>query len=580
MESFIDFVTDRRIIEYLCKKRAKEAAKRHELHHRHAISCDYEINDCKNEIYQLTPPRRQWIQLGKRRRKLNNSSRQTISSLERTRRSVLYTILKDRESNKDEPYLHRLNLFIDKVRKRITNPSFEFKSLETFPVLKKQKNDNTPDEYRPISLFKDLSDSLIIALANQYLSKLLDESFYVDSLAFRPKRNFHGEMKTTFHHDAITLIKGYLTKNYKRSIYVAECDMQKFYDTVDHDVVKEEFNKLIDRAKEKYPDTSFDAVINVFNAYLNCYNFKDNVWKNNDDKEYWKGYNVKSGVFGWVDSFKNKDIVVGVPQGGAISGLIANIVMNRVDNVIQPLLHEKNDIYIRYCDDMILLSTNYKRCKKLFGAYTKEIKKARLIPHGAKEAKFGTPDYWNTKTKKVYKWIDNNKSSGSRWIGFVGYEISRTGDVRIRKSSFKKEIRKQKRVVNDLLRLTYKKHRVSNQSMTQSYRSTLISMAVGRAALWNYKDLKNEMCWINGFKMLTDNPIVCNQIKELDRCQHRVIYHTNKMLDKQESIVGGEIPKEGNNNPKKHTEINEQKIYYGKPFSYYYHFEKNVKPKK
>ena len=110
MESFIDFVSDRQIIEYLCKKRAKEAAKRHELHHRHAISCDYEINDCKNEIYKLTPPRRQWIQLGERRRKLNNSSKQTISSLERTRRSVLYTILKDRESNKDEPYLHRLNL--------------------------------------------------------------------------------------------------------------------------------------------------------------------------------------------------------------------------------------------------------------------------------------------------------------------------------------------------------------------------------------------------------------------------------------------------------------------------------------
>ena len=94
-------------------------------------------------------------------------------------------------------------------------------------------------------MFEDLSDSIIINLANKYLSRLFDKYFYENSLAFRPKRPFQGKYTTTFHHDAIALISQYMSIMKNRRIYVAECDMQKFYDTVDHQVVKDEFVRLM-----------------------------------------------------------------------------------------------------------------------------------------------------------------------------------------------------------------------------------------------------------------------------------------------------------------------------------------------
>lgn len=273
---------------------------------------------------------------------------------------------------------------------------------------------------------------------------------------------------------------------------------------------------------------------------------------------------------------------VGVPQGGALSGLIANIVINRVDEKMVKELKPKNDLYIRYCDDMLLLSTNRKRCCKLFRVYSKEIKRTKLVPHSPVPVEYGTPKYWITKTKSVYQWVDNNRTVGSRWVGFVGYEINRAGEVRIRKSSVQKEKRKQRRVINDLFKLTYRKHRVNDDSLEYSYRGTLMSMAIGRATLWNYSSLKNEFCWVNGFRMLNDNPYVKTQVRDLDRCRNHVIHEAKEKMVRLFSEVGGSISKEGNEKSKRRTDneeqINENRItHYGLPFSYYYHYYKNIK---
>ena len=91
-----------------------------------------------------------------------------------------------------------------------------------------------------------------------------------------------------------------------------------------------------------------------------------------------------------------------MPQGGALSGLIANIVINRVDEKMVKKLKPGNDLYIRYCDDMLLLSTNRKRCGQLFRLYSKEIKRAKLVPHTPVTVEFGTSKYWDTKTKNDF----------------------------------------------------------------------------------------------------------------------------------------------------------------------------------
>ena len=585
MESFEEYVTEHRIIECVCRKRVSEANKRHEAHHRHAISLDWNIPEKKHKVYQLTPPRRQWIQLGERGRLVPSASlgKQTISTADRTYRSCLWTIERDMKMGEDKPYLKELSAFVSEVMNRIRDPHYVISTPETIPIFKKRKKE-APDEYRPICLFSDLCDAIIIILANRYLSRLFDNLFYEDSLAFRPKRVFHGKNTTTFHHEAISLVLEYLERVKKRTVYVAECDMQKFYDTVDHEIVMSEFKRLLELARKSYPEVSFDAISRIFASYLNCYTFTDNVWRKNGDRHYWAQFNIPfgKGAFGWVKDYQDRadspEAImprVGVPQGGALSGLIANIVINRVDEKIKGELKPRNDLYIRYCDDMLLMSTNRIRCGRLFRLYSKEIKRAKLIPHPATPVEFGTSKYWDTKTKSVYQWIDDDLAAGSNWIGFVGYEISRAGDVRIRKSSLKKEKRKQRKVVNNIFALTYKKHRVEDDSLEFSYRGTLMSMAVGRATLWNYKTLKNEFCWINGFRMLNDNSFVKTQIRDLDRCRNKVINKANKRLGRLLSEVGGTIPKEGNGKKRKKEE--ERRIrYYGLPFSYYYHYRKRL----
>lgn len=589
MDSFEVFVTDQMIIECVCRKRAAEAAKRHEAHHNHAISLDFEVPEVNNKVYQLTPPRKDWIKLGGRRRfmSLDEKVKQTISTADRTFKSCLLTIERDRKNGVDKPYLRELEAFIDGVKERIRNSEYSIETPKIIPIFKKRKKD-APDEYRPICLFSNLYDSVIIILANRYLSRIFDGFFYEDSLAFRPRRSFHGEMITTFHHEAIKLVTDYLKRMKRRRIYVAECDMQKFYDTVNHDIVKFEYGRLMGRVKESNPDVSFEAITRIFHSYLDSYNFADSVWEKNNNPEYWARYNIQCGkaAFGWVKEYQvlaesPRTIMprVGVPQGGALSGLIANIVINRVDEKMVQKLMPKHDLYVRYCDDMLLLSTNRKRCTQLFRLYSKEIKHARLMPHDPVSTDYGTPKYWEAKTKKVYQWISNDKSLGSRWIGFVGYEISRDGEVRIRKSSVKKEKRKQRRVINDIFKLTYRKHRVNNDSLEYSYRGTLMSMAVGRATLWNYTSLKNELCWVNGFRMLNDNPYVKTQVRDLDRCRNRIIHKANARLDRLYSKVGGKIAKEGDgkkNYNKGDVEMVENRVrYYGLPFSYYYHYSKN-----
>lgn len=594
MESFEKYVTERMIIECVCRKRVTEAAKRHDAHHKHAISSDFSVPDVKHLVYRMTPPRRQWIKLGEKGRFTSSAGdcKQTISTADRSLRSCLWTIERDIRNGEDKPYLRELHAFVEGVMARINDPNYAIHTPRTIPIFKKREK-GAPDEYRPICMFYDLYDSVIIILANRYLSKLFDGFFYEDSLAFRPKRMFHGKETTTFHHEAIALMEDYLERVKNSNIYVAECDMQKFYDTVDHEIVKNEYARLLGMSKENNPDLSFDAITRIFLSYLDCYTFTDNVWRKNKDQHYWEQYHIQygKGAFGWVkeyqkraDSPRSRMPRVGVPQGGALSGLIANIVINRVDEKMVKKLKPSRDLYVRYCDDMLLLSTNRKRCGQLFRLYSKEIKRAKLVPHAPVAVKYGTPQYWDTKTKSVYEWVDDDRDKGSRWIGFVGYEVSRKGEVRIRKSSVKKEKRKQRKVVSKIFELTYKKHRVNDDSIEYSYRGTLMSMAVGRATLWNYETLKNEFCWINGFRMLNDNPYVKTQVRDLDRCRNHVIHKANERLGRLQSEVGGTIAKEGNNKKEivfdedGNERVKERRIkYYGAPFSYYYHYGKKLK---
>lgn len=260
---------------------------------------------------------------------------------------------------------------------------------------------------------------------------------------------------------------------------------------------------------------------------------------------------------------------IGVPQGGALSGLIANMVLNSVDWQVKRQMKD-SDLYLRYCDDMIIISTNKSRCRKLFSIYYKGTKALKLVPHEPeKDLQFGQKAFWKGKSKDAYLWAMRQKDA-AEWIGFVGYEMRRDGALRIRKKSFRKELDKQTKVVFEkTLDKIKNKKRVSNDSLLSSLESKLISMLVGKISVWNAPFMESEMCWSAGFRELEMNPVLEKQLRELDRHRWMMLGAAKRRIEgakkKKEGVVRKDLEQieEDNKNPDSH----------GMVHSYFYQFK-------
>lgn len=586
-QTFLEFIRSNNhseIIDVLCRFRVREANKKNEIEKIKKLSRKYKPdNSQENEkIYSIMPPRRHWVQLGGKNRtkpSTDSNKKQRLTSFEYNMKSLKLTIKKDRENKTEYLYLDRLDTFINELITKVEKGKIKFES-KTIPLLKGFDSNTKKNECRPVSIFTDLYDSTILILINKFLTKLFDCEFYSESLAFRAKREYHGENKHTNHHDAINRIIDYLTKFNDKDIYVAECDMKKFYDTVNHEIIISEFGRLFDK-RESETGNSFDIERKILEKYLECYTFSKNVKIYNEDREYWKKHKIKNGNFKWVD-FEEENIYspdsidkigIGIPQGGALSGLIANVVLNTIDQRLERELSE-NELYLRYCDDMILFSTNRDKCCEIFNTYQSGLKEIKLIPHKQnteKDTELGirtSPKFWKHKTKEPYNWKIKGNKEDPEWIGFVGYEIKRDGQIRIRKNSLRKEIKKQKTYINTLYQKLKDLKTVSKGTLSASYTTHLVNMSVGRVHIWNAQYIDNDLCWITGFRRLTYNKYSKQQIRLLDKCRNKTIRIADKKFQNIDDSSEQYKPK----SLKKDERLSGALRFYGKPFSYYYHF--------
>jgi len=556
-KSFDDYFSKQVIISYLSKQRAKIAKKRSKDHIMTNISRRYNCHKLiknqseKNTLCIIMPPRRLWVRPSKANRYKNGFK---INSIDINKNAICSTIKKHLQSSIDYKYLYELKIFIDDIIKSINDNKFFFHAPNIRP---EPKGKNSPI-CRPISNFS-LKDNLINCLTNKYLVHFFDDQFYEHSYAFRAKRFINEELIVPNHHDAFKRIIEYLKDNKDKKIFVAECDMQKFYDSVNHKIVVREFRKL---CLNKFFKAKCDKrAKRIFFEYLKCYNFYENVFLLKQD--HFDKYNIKNGEYRWI---KNEELMkyykkdkyltqVGVPQGGALSGLIANIVLNYADKKILKL-GDENLLYIRYCDDMIMMHTDSEKCKLALNLYKKSLDKLKLFPHPIKNIEYGR-EFWEEKSKGPYEWSSNNVP----WIGFVGYEINRNGEIRVRKKSLKKEMDKQHDLVDSIkLAVSNNNLRVSKGTVIESVYNRLNGMAVGRVELWNCLDYENDMCWVKGFQLLNKNKYSFLQLKSLDRSKNRSMHNLLKFLEKVDD-----------SRMKRHTNISDREfIYYGKPFSYFF----------
>lgn len=584
METLAEFVTDERIIRYLCRIRVKYAKKRNKLHSLHLLTnedqynyhkkyfdtiSDHEKNLIK-EMDRLLPCRRKWKKLGEQSRyKVINDKKIKISSTDKNMYSLIKTIKYYRKKYPQEPFVENLNNFVADIKKSIASNDYSVKTPEIMP--KPKEKGRKGGICRPISHFI-LKDRIILSLTNKYLTKLFDPHFEQNSVAFRANNSKH--------HEAIKRIEEYKDRHRDTSLWVIECDIQKFFDTTCHRTILRQFYKLILKVKSEYPEISFDNAINIFKKYLECYSFNRNVKPLNGNPRHWDDNEIKRGEYGWVKEKElikhHKDITsarIGVPQGGALSGLIANIMLDYAD---KRLSHIKDLCYVRYCDDMIAIHPKIQKCVKAKNAYCVALQKLKLIHHTFSNNlfsinKFGKKSikpFWREKTKSKgpYKWdsIDNN---GFPWIGFVGYEIDIHGNIRVRRRSLNKEIKKQDEVVSQIRKAVEISKRMSNKYISTSAIKRMIGMSIGKIELWNCKHAINEMCWKNGFKMLNKNMYSSRQMKQLDRHRNKLYYSLIKHLETNENKI--EEAEKYDNEIKKQRKANNHPKY-NKPFSYYY----------
>jgi hypothetical protein len=573
MISIKNYISEDNISFYLCRMRAKLAKRRNKSHLVHLLSTNpkfnyhsKELSSIDKELTYLIPKRSSWKNLGNNSRTQNGKP---LNSVDKNIKSLLFTINYFKKELPDEPVTKNHNNFIRSILSSIFYASYSIGKPDIYP---KPKDDSTdsPKICRPISIF-NLKDKIIICLINKFLTDLFDKYFYSHSYAFRSPINKDGIKKAPTHHDTIQSIITYLAQHQDENLWIAECDMMKFYDTVNHYVVKRKFNDLIKRAKKDNPGINIEPAKRIFYSYLDCYAFNKDVYTKNKDQSFFQKHYIGYGEFEWVENdlkrlayYKAPEKErIGVPQGGALSGLIANIVLNYVDQEILRLADD-NLLYIRYCDDMLIIHPDKEVCLKAYKKYLYSLRDLKLIPHPSYKMSTYSKDYWSAKSRAPYLWSSTN-STASPWISFVGYEINRQGDIRVRKKSLKKEMKKQYETINQIRQaIKSNNKRARNRTIEESAINKLIGSSVGRVKIWNYQTIQNEMCWVKGFSELNDNKYSRVQIKRLDACRNKLIRKLKHDLSKSPEV-------EVKESRRKRKQI----VYYGKPFSYYYHtFEK------
>ncbi len=155
-------------------------------------------------------------------------------------------------------------------------------------------------------------DRLVQQSISQVLILLYEPQFEDNSFGFRPRRGAHQALEKAI---------DYLNDG---NAYCVNFDLEKFFDTVNH-------SKLIEILSRTIKDS---RIISLIHKYLNA---------------------------GVMVEGKYEKSTAGVPQGGPLSPLLSNIMLNEMDQELSLRGHP----YVRYADDCLIFCKSMRSAQRI-----------------------------------------------------------------------------------------------------------------------------------------------------------------------------------------------------------------------
>ena len=167
-----------------------------------------------------------------------------------------------------------------------------------------------------------LVDRVIQQSLSQVLSLIYEPQFSSNSYGFRPNRSAH---------DALFRSKELVNQGYR---YCVDLDLENFFDTVNHSFLLRLLSFTIKDGR----------VISLIHKYL-------------------KAGVMFNGVL--------QDSPIGMPQGGPLSPLLSNIILNELDKELEKRGHP----FVRYADDCVIFCKTPRAAERVKDSITNFIEK-------------------------------------------------------------------------------------------------------------------------------------------------------------------------------------------------------------
>ena len=192
-------------------------------------------------------------------------------------------------------------------------------------------------------------DRFVQQLILQVLQPMFDPTFSEHSHGFRPGRRAH---------DAVRKAQQYIQDGRR---WVVDVDLEKFFDRVNHDVLMGKLeNRIVDR-----------RMLRLIRRYLAAGVMADGVM---------------------VERYE------GTPQGGPLSPLLANVLLDEVDKELE----KRGHCFVRYADDCNVYVRSKRAGERVLAALRQEYTRLRLRVN---EEKSAVARVWDRKFLGYSFWV-------------------------------------------------------------------------------------------------------------------------------------------------------------------------------